>query len=81
KAATANPKRATRKQAKRIEPDNDEAEDNINVESDNDEAEDELLEPITQSKKVVEKLSDISNQPLTQVQQSEGSNGKSEACN
>ncbi|RIB02762.1 hypothetical protein C2G38_2226953 [Gigaspora rosea] len=83
KAATANLKCATRKQAKKIESDNDEAKNNIDVESDNDEAEDnigaesdndkaenELLAPITRSKKPVRKLSDISYKPLTQVQQS-----------
>ncbi|CAG8523300.1 13167_t:CDS:2, partial [Racocetra fulgida] len=74
-SATTNLKYAAKKQAKKkVESNNDEAEDNIDVESEQLEADVstsfELSAPITQSKKAFEKLLDISNQLLMQVQQS-----------
>ncbi|CAG8760040.1 36080_t:CDS:2, partial [Racocetra persica] len=67
-SAKANSKHATKKQVmKEIESDSDEIEDNIDAEL----SSSELSRPITQSKKKVRKLSDISNHPLVQTQESE----------
>ncbi|CAG8574458.1 8506_t:CDS:2, partial [Gigaspora rosea] len=84
KTAKANSKRAAKKQTiKEIESDSGEIEDNIDAEflssklpEVNDDASTELSVPTTQTKRAIEKLSDISNQPSTQARQSGNNSGK-----